>query len=138
MSHSNAMRDLIADVIRTAGFDRLDIYTGSKPADPDNAATGTKLVTVNLNATPFKAVTTGSGQTAINTAVSGTTVAAGDPGWFRFYRSGDTAPGSAGGATDRRMDGTAGTDMTISPSTGWVIGGTFTITDGNWSYSASS
>jgi hypothetical protein len=53
--------------------------------------------------------------------------ATGTAGYVRFYRTGDTAPGSAGnGTTDRRLDLLIGTDISIDNAS-VVTGGTIAL-----------
>jgi hypothetical protein len=83
----------------------LDIRTGTRPADPDSAATGTLLVTISIDNPAFGAASGG----AISKAGdwSGTAVAAGIATWARFKNS--------GGTQTMDMDvGTSGTDLVIS------------------------
>jgi len=105
---------------------RANVYTGGQPATADLAASGTLLGTLTLSADVFAVAA--SGAIAIN-AVSGDTSAdaTGTAGWVRFYRSTDTAPGSAAVAADRRMDLLVGTDITIDNAS-IVAGGTINLT----------
>jgi hypothetical protein len=135
VKHSTPLKNFSIDSGFGSAFDttgRLNIYTGAQPATPDTAASGTLLGTLTLSADAF-AVSSG-GSASINTVTSATAVASGTAGWFRFFRTGDTAPGSAGnGTTDRRMDGTIGTDMTID-NAAVVSGGTLAVSTFTYSY----
>ena len=138
LRHSGGLKNYALTSGMKAAFDtngRLDIYTGAQPANADAAATGTKLATINLSATAFKAAA--SGGIALNGALSGTVLASGTAGWFRFYLSTDTAPGSAADADDRRLDGTIGSDMAID-NAALVAGGRVQIADGGWTYNHSA
>lgn len=105
--------DDIASIMSSA---LLVIYTGTKPEDPDAAATGTALVTMSglhfdtsaTNGTLFKA----EGETW-----SGVVAADGTAGWFRL-----TGPGG------ESLDGTIGDgeDMQFS-SYAWTAGQTKTL-----------
>lgn len=108
------------------GTGRLNVYTGSQPATADAAATGTLLGTLTLAADSFAAAAAGA--IAINAVAADTSAdASGTAGWFRFYRTGDTAPGAAGnGTTDRRLDGAIGADMAID-NAAVVAGGTIAL-----------
>lgn len=105
---------------------RINVYTGSQPATADTAASGTLLGTLTLSADAFAAAA--SGAIALNSVTSDTTAdASGTAGYCRFYRTGDTAPGSAGnGTTDRRMDLLIGTDIAMD-NTAVVAGGTIAL-----------
>lgn len=98
----------------------LRIYTGSQPASPADAATGTLLATVTLASPAFSAAVngtaTGSDPASVTAAASGTA------GWFRALTS--------AGATV--LDGSvtvtgSGGDMTLS-STALTAGGAVDIT----------
>jgi hypothetical protein len=84
----------------------LEIRTGTRPADPDSAATGTLLVTISIDNPAFGAASGG----AISKAGdwSGTAVAAGVATWGRMK--------SAGGTETMDMDvgETIGNDAIIS------------------------
>lgn len=110
---SDAARDLAVDAVVDrldlgAGAGYLELRTGSQPAGPGSAATGTLLATITLADPAY-------GSAAVGTAVlagaprSGTGVAAGDAGWFRMYDSDATAviDGSVtatGGGGDLELD----------------------------------
>ena len=101
-------------------------YTGSQPATADTAASGTLLGTLTLSSDAFAAASAGA--IAINSVTSDTNAdASGTAGYVRFYRTGDTAPGSAGnGTTDRRLDLLIGTDISIDNAS-VVAGGTIAL-----------
>ena len=107
------------------GTGRINVYTGAQPATADTAASGTLLGTLTLSSDAFAAAS--SGAIAINSVTSDTSADnTGTAGYVRFYRTGDTAPGSAGGATDRRLDLLIGTDISIDNSA-VVAGGTIAL-----------
>jgi hypothetical protein len=123
----NAIVDLI-DAGAAAGT--IDIRTGSKPADPNDAATGTLLATVPFNDPAFG----NSGATVVGQAdLAGTLPledaspdASGTAGWFR-------AKDSNGNAI---FDGTVGTsgsgaDMIVNTTT-VTAGVPFRITSGSF------
>jgi hypothetical protein len=92
----------------------IEIRSGSKPATPETAATGTLLATVAISGS-FTA--SGGSLTAADPA-SVTVAASGTPGYFRLKTSGGTA----------KIDGTVtasggGGDMQLS-TTSLVAGGT--------------
>jgi hypothetical protein len=110
---------------------RINVYTGAQPATPDTAASGTLLGTLTLSSDAFAAAA--SKAIALNAVTSDTSAdATGTAGYCRFYRTGDTAPGSAGnGTTDRRMDLLIGTDIAIDNAS-VVAGGTIALSA--WSF----
>jgi hypothetical protein len=90
----------------------IEIRSGSKPATPETAASGTLLSTVTISGS-FSS--SGATLTAADPA-SASVVATGTAGYFRLKTSGGTA----------KLDGTVGTsgaDMNLS-STSLVSGGT--------------
>jgi hypothetical protein len=117
----------LADAFDTTG--RINIYTGSQPATADTAASGTLLGTLTLAS---DAVTSAASSGAISfAAITNDTSAdnSGTAGYGRIYRTGDTAPGSAGGSTDRRLDfaiSTSGSDVNFDTTT-FVAGGVIAI-----------
>lgn len=130
---TNAVKNLAADGFGPA-FDttgRMNVYTGAQPATGDTAASGTILGTLTPSADAFAAAS--GGATAMNAVTSDISADnSGTAGYVRFYRTGDTAPGSAGnGTTDRRMDLLIGTDIAID-NAAIVLGGT--IACSGWSY----
>lgn len=108
---------------------RINIYTGSQPANAETGASGTLLATLTLASTSMSG-SPSSGVLTFGTITSDTSIDAdGTAGWGRIYRTGDTAPGSAAGSTDRRLDfsiGTSGQDVNFD-STTFVEGGTAAI-----------
>lgn len=125
----NAAADGIGNAMDTTG--RINVYSGAPPADPQTAAPGTLLATLTLSADAFAVAATGA--IAAN-AITGDTSAdaTGTAGWFRMYKTVDTAPGSVGSATDKRIDGTVtatggGGDITFD-SVSFVAGGAINMT----------
>lgn len=126
---SGGLKNYALDSGLKTAFDttgRINVYTGAQPATADTAASGTLLGTLTLSATSFGAAA--SGAIAIAAVTSDTSAdATGTAGYVRFYRTGDTAPGSAGnGTTDRRLDLLIGTDITID-NAAVVTGGTIAL-----------
>lgn len=117
----------LADAFDTNG--RINIYTGSQPATANDAASGTLLGTLTL-ATDAVTSAAASGSLSFATITSDTSAdASGTAGWGRIYRTGDTAPGSAAGTTDHRLDfaiSTSGSDVNFDTVT-FVAGGTIAI-----------
>ena len=96
----------------------LEIRTGAAPG-PENAATGTLLVSITLPATPWSAASNGS--KAKNGTWSGTAVATGTAAHYRLKNAGDThrEEGTVGlGSGDLSLDNTSiATDQTVTIST---------------------
>jgi len=125
-----AMADAIVDLIDAgAGAGYIEIVSGTQPADPDAALTGTVLATITLNDPAFAgAVDAGGSATAtcdIAPAVEDTSAdATGTATHFRAYDSNNNAiiDGSCGTSdADMIMDTvsvTAGQTITV---TSWVI-----------------
>lgn len=126
------MSDGLANFVLDSGigtaFDstgRINVYSGSQPASANDAASGTLLGTLTLSSDAFAA--SSSRAIAINSVTSDTTADnSGTAGYVRFYRTGDTAPGSAAGATDRRLDLDITDDISIDNAT-IVAGGTIAM-----------
>lgn len=66
----------------------IEIRTGGQPADPDSAASGTLLATINLPTPAFSAAA--SGIISKLGTWSATAVATATAGWARFYNAGGT------------------------------------------------
>lgn len=116
---------------------KINIYSGSQPATPDSAATGTLLCTITVSgggtgltwnaAAVANAIDKNSGETW-----SGTVLADGTAGWFRAYEAGGTPAGAS--TTEARFDGsvaTSGADMNLGTLT-LSTGATFTLTAGTF------
>lgn len=115
----------ISDLFRN-GY--LQCYTGTQPANPDSAATGTLVATYTLNHGAF---TAGTDTNGINfDEVSGGTLSkdasetwqtesnGGIVGWFRFMSNSSTPAGTDPGQV--RFDGSVATsnaDLNMSPTT---------------------
>jgi hypothetical protein len=107
-----------------AGAATIKIYTGSQPADADDAASGTLLVTITMSDPAFGAGSAGVA-TADNTpALSAVAGASGTAGWFRAADSNDTnrIDGDVGeGSGTLNLDNTdiaSGQTVTI---TSWTV-----------------
>ena len=118
----NAMLDNIESTIGTSA--KLQIYSGSAPANCGTAASGTKLVEYALASDWWAAA--GSGAKALNNLpLSSTGLANGTAGYFRIVDSAGTTCHMQGTV------GTSGTDMTIDNTsintgqtanvTGWTL-----------------
>ncbi|MEU3052265.1 hypothetical protein [Streptomyces griseus] len=105
----NAAADKIDDLVSAGGgtFGKIEIRTGSQPATPDSAATGTLLATFTLQNPAFGNASAGSitlGGTPLTVAASAT----GTAGWFRVYANG-TATAVVDGAC-----GTSGAELNLN------------------------
>lgn len=102
-----------------AGF-LIDIYSGSRPSSPNEAATGTKLVTLSLNGAGnglhFAAAAVNGVIDKLSTETwSGTCIATGTAGYFRMRKTTDA--GTTLDATAIRIDGTvanSGADLNLT------------------------
>jgi hypothetical protein len=124
----SAAADGIVDLLDAgAGAGKIEIRTGSQPATPDTAATGTVLSTVTLSDPAFGAASNGV-VTLAGTPLEDTGDADGTAGWFRAYDSNNNAvmDGSCtatGGGGELEL-------ATLTISTGVtfrITGGTFTM-----------
>lgn len=102
----------------------VEIRTGSQPAGPGSAATGTLLGSLALSATAFGAASSGSA--TANTITSDTSADnSGTAGWFRAKASGGS------GVIDGSITATGGGgDLTLD-NVSVVAGGTIAVT--SWS-----
>ncbi|MFD8117080.1 hypothetical protein [Streptomyces microflavus] len=119
----NALANAVDDAVNAGGSPgRIEIRTGSQPATPDTAATGTVLATIILDATAFGG--SSSGTITLNGVPK--TVAAsatGTAGWFRIYANG-TATAVVDGAV-----GTSGAELNLN-TTALNNGVNVTVTSG--------
>lgn len=114
-------RNAAVDAVRAqldagAGAAKLRIYTGSQPATPATAATGTLLVEITLNDPAADAAASGSSTFDVSPVPSGTAVATGTAGWARLLDSNNVAV----------VDAAIPADITID-DTSIVLGGTVTV-----------
>lgn len=108
---NTALRNQQVDAVGTdlnSGF--IDIYTGSRPADPNTAPTGTLLVSLALNADAYAAASGGSASK--NGTVSGTAVANGTAGYAQQRNAANTrwmygTLTVSGGGGDVELDSTS-------------------------------
>jgi hypothetical protein len=124
---NSTARDAQANaVITEAGANAyIRIYTGTQPANPAAAATGTLLAELRGNATAFGTVTAGTGTVTLSATVADTSAdAAGTAGWFRVFKSNGTTAVIDGSA------GTTGTDLILNTAT-FTLGGNVSITSGS-------
>jgi len=125
----------------------IEIYSGTQPTDANSAETGTLLCTITLSGGAF---TPGSATNGINfgTATdgvlskdagetwSGSGVADGNAGWFRFYDN-DVTKGAS--TTGIRFDGaiaTSGAELNMA-NTNITTGGSVTIDNFDYTQPAS-
>jgi hypothetical protein len=104
----NAMVSAVSTLIDAgSSAAKLRIYTGSQPAGPGTAASGTLLLEVTLNDPAFGSPSSGVITAAQSPALTGTGVAAGTAGWFRILDS-TAAAGSGLGILDGAVTATGG------------------------------
>ena len=109
-SIAKAMCDAAVDALDVSGPGLLRIYSGSAPANADDAASGTLLAELTLNATAFGAAADlNPGARATANAITGDTSAnaTGTAGYFRLVRAdgtfqiqGDVTATGGGGALE--------------------------------------
>lgn len=116
----NAMVDAAVDRLDGGTPGTIKVYTGTAPASPDSAATGTLLVTFTLGNPAFGAAASKSA--ALNAVASSTAVATGTAGYFR-------AANAAGTAMFDGTVGTSGAELNLN-TTSITSGGTVSITSG--------
>ncbi len=103
----------------------VKIYSGSQPADPQTAPSGTLLATINIPSTAFGAAS--SGVASKSGTWSATVANSGTAGWFRMTSSDTTeimdgTVDVAGNSPDMVLDSTS------LVASGTVTVSTFTIT----------
>lgn len=116
--------DAIVDSLDAgAGAGTLKIYTGTQPADADDAASGTLLATITYSDPAFGASSNGVATADTTPALSAVAGASGTAGWFRRADSNDTnrIDGSVGeGSGDLSLDNTdiaSGQTVTVTSDT---------------------
>lgn len=129
---NTAARNALADAITAlidggSGAGRLRIYTGTQPAGPGTAPSGTLLAEITFSDPSFGAAATGTITADITPALTATGVAAGTAGWFRLLDSTEAA-GTGLGVLDGSVTATGGGgDLTLATTT-ISVGLTVTIT----------
>lgn len=116
----NAALDALVDSLDGGAPGTIKVYTGSRPASPDDAATGTLLATFTLSNPAFGAAASKSA--TLNSVASVTAAATGTAGYFR-------AANSAGTAKFDGTVGTSGAELNLN-TTSITSGGTVAITSG--------
>lgn len=131
---TNAIRTTMCDTIvdaldAGAGAGTIQIRTGSRPASPADAATGTLLVTITLADPAFGAAA--AGVATISDPAQQTAVATGTATWFRALDSTSAAcfDGSVT-ATGGGGDLTLASTSIISGEPVDITGGTVTVPQG--------
>ncbi len=126
---STAARNALANAITTlvdggSSAAKLRVYTGSQPAGPGTAPSGTLLLEVTLNDPSFGSASNGVITAAQSPALSGTASGTGTAGWFRIVDSTEAA-GSGLGVLDGNVTATGGGGdcqlSTTSLSTGLAV-----------------
>ena len=123
----NAMADALVDLADAgSGPGKIEIRSGSRPVNPNTAATGTLLATVTLADPAFGAAATGAA--ALSDPASVDAVADGTATWFRVLDSNNAA------VMDGKVTATGGGGdlelATTSITTGLAVditGGTVTM-----------
>ncbi|GAA0494799.1 hypothetical protein Ade02nite_19710 [Paractinoplanes deccanensis] len=106
---------------------RLRLYTGSQPAGPGTAPTGTLLAEITLNDPAFGGPANGTVTANQSPALTGTGVAAGTAGWFRIVDSTEAA-GTGLGILDGSVSATGDDGECQLATTTISVGLTVTIT----------
>lgn len=123
----NAACDAIVDLIDAgSGAGTMQIRTGTRPANPNTAATGTLLATVTFQDPACGSSSLGSA--AVNDPASVTAVGTGNASWCRIFDS------NAAAVLDGNVTATGGGGdialQSVSVTTGQqvdITGGTFTM-----------
>jgi hypothetical protein len=133
----NAAADAVANLINGGtGAGVLRIYTGSQPATPATAPSGTLLAEFTLSDPAFAAASGGSAALDVTPALTDDGLAAGTAGWFRILDSTEAA-GSGLGVIDGSVTATGGGgDLTLNTTT-ISVGVSVEITSGSITMPAS-
>lgn len=126
----NAAADAVVDLVDAgSGPGYVEIRTGTQPASPQIAATGTLLVTLTLSDPAYGAAATGVCTLDVTPEPSAVAVATNTAGWARLYDSAGTAV----------LDGECGTSgKFVNLSTLSIVSGaTVSITSGSYTQPAS-
>lgn len=121
----NAKVDAAVDLLDAgAGAGTIKIYSGSQPATPATAASGTLLVTITLADPAFGAASSGSA--SLTDPASVNAVATDTAGWARFADSDGTT------RFDGHVTATGGGGVVELSSTSLVSGNPVDITGGTY------
>ncbi|WP_101791014.1 hypothetical protein [Nonomuraea indica] len=114
----NAAADAVAGLVNGGtGPGVIRIYTGSQPASPATAPSGTLLAEFTLSDPAFAAAASGSAALDVTPALVDQGLAAGTAGWFRILDSTEAA-GTGLGVLDGSVTATGGGgDMTLNTVT---------------------
>jgi hypothetical protein len=114
----NAAADAVAGLVDGgAGAGVIRIYTGTQPANPATAPSGTLLAEFTLSDPAFAAASSGSAALDVTPALVDQGLAAGTAGWFRVLDSTEAA-GTGLGVLDGSVTATGGGgDMTLNTTT---------------------
>lgn len=121
----NAKVDAAVDTLDVGGAGTIKIYTGSQPATPATAASGTLLATITLPNPAFGSASGGSA--TLNDPASVNAVASGTAGWARFSDGAGTA------RWDGDVTATGGGGVVTLSSTSLTSGAPVDITGGTYS-----
>ena len=123
----SAMTNAITALLNAgAGPGYIEIRTGTQPADPDSAVSGTLLATIDLNDPAFGAATDGVASADVSPTLANAADATGTAGWFRGFDSNgaaviDGSVTATGGGGDCQLNTTSlivDVDVTV---TAWTI-----------------
>lgn len=122
----NAKVDAATALINAGGTGKVEIYTGTQPADPNAAITDTLLAELNHSATAYAAASAGTASAnpiSDDPSINNT----GTAGWFRSVSGGGaTVYQGACGLTS------SGAELELN-TTSFVAGGTCSITSMTYS-----
>lgn len=119
----NAACNGVVDLLDAGTTPVIEIYTGSQPADPDTAASGTLLARFNMNGTAAFGSASAGVATLADTPISTTGLAAGTAGYFRMLTQ------TSGTAVCDGTVGTSGSNLNLNTTT-ISVGVTVEITSG--------
>lgn len=127
----NTMVDAIVDSIDGGSPGKIEIRSGTRPADPTVTATGTLLATVTMPNPAFGSGAAGSATVVDPTGVAA--VATGTATWFRAMTSANVAKfdGKVGATGDSTADLTLATTSIVSGATVDITGGTIAVPQGS-------
>ena len=132
----NAAADAITALVNSGGAGKLRIYSGTQPATPATAPSGTKLAEFSLSNPAFAGAVTGSAALDVTPALSVSGLAAANAGYFRICDA-TQAAGSGLGVIDGSVTATGGGgDLTLN-TIAISVGVTVEITSGSLTMPAS-
>jgi hypothetical protein len=123
---ATAMADTVAAAIDAgAGAGTLEVYTGTKPATAETAATGTLLATWTLADPALVAAVAGVADLDADPDLTAPVATDGDAGWFRV------ADSTGAVVFDGECGTTGGVEADLNFDTlSWLAAGTVSITTG--------